>query len=346
MASDSQADVAANVRLQRDACAMLGSALYAGLLDRMAADVEDGGPCWRILEPFAGWSFGSVYALRLMGAVNRLVLTGSAPALARHFAPGGDPAGAWPPFAELLESRGDELQQLALTHGVQTNEVGRCAALAPAFLWLSGGRPLRLLEIGASGGLNLRWDSYRYEDHWGDPASPVRLDERYEGAAPTPFAEVPRVEVVERRGCDRSPVDAGSQEGALTLLSYVWPDQGERVALLRGALEVARRIPVRIDEAGAGDWLEDVLAGPLPEGVVTVVFHSIVWQYVGADEQERIRETLSAAGEGADSRAPLAWLRMEADGPDTRLDVTTWPSGASRLLGRAGYHGRPVRWLG
>src|SRR5215217_622111 len=199
MGADPRADIAANVRLQRDGCAMLGSALYAGLLDRAADDVEAGGPVWRILAPFAGWDFWSAYVLRMMGAVNRLVLTGSAPSLEEHFAPGGDPEAAWEPFLELLREREDEVRALAVELPVQTNEVGRCAALAPALLWLSDGRPLRLLELGTSAGLNLRWDAYRYDDAWGDPESPVRIAGAYE-EAPPPFADVPRVDVVERRG--------------------------------------------------------------------------------------------------------------------------------------------------
>jgi len=345
MTAGARAEIAAHARLQSEGCAMLGSALYAGLLDRVAADVEAGGPCLDVLSPFAGWAFGSAYALRMMGAVNRLVLTGSAPSLEPHFAPGGDAAAAWEPFLSLLADRGDEVQAVAVERGVQTNEVGRCAALAPALLWLADGRPLRLLEIGASAGLNLRWDRYRYESLWGDPASPVRLVDRYDGEVP-PFAARSSVEVVERRGCDRSPVDAATGDGALTLLSYVWPDQEERVALLRGAIEVAREVPARVDEAGAGDWLEDALAEPLPGDTVTVVFHSIFWQYVAEEERSRIRAALAGAGERASDGARLAWLRMEADGADARLDVTTWPGGDERLVGRAGYHGRPVRWLG
>jgi hypothetical protein len=171
----------------------------------------------------------------------------------------------------------------------------------------------------------------------------VRLVDRYDGAPP-PF-EPATVEIVERRGCDRAPVDSASDEGALTLLSYVWPDQAERVALLRGALEVARRLPVDVQRADAADWLEEALGGPPPDGVVTVVFHSIVWQYVDEAERGRIRDALLAAGSRATERSRLAWLRMESDGADTRLDVTTWPGGAESLLGRAGYHGRPLRWL-
>src|SRR4051812_3970241 len=184
--SEKRSAVATNLRIQRDACAHLGSTLYAELLDRMASDVEGQGPSWRVLEPFASWDRDTAYVLRLMGAVHRLVLTGEAPALAPHFGPGADPKAAWAALTDLLTERGHEIQARALEHSVQTNEVGRAAALAPAMLWLSPGRPLRLLELGASAGLNLRWDRYRYEDLWGDPHSPVQIKDRYEGTPP-PF---------------------------------------------------------------------------------------------------------------------------------------------------------------
>jgi hypothetical protein len=332
------------LRIQQEGCAQLGSPLYAGLLERLRANVESGGVGARVLEPFADWPGDSAYVLRLMGAVNRLVLTGEAPDLAPHFAPGGDPEAAWPAFQALLADQGDEIQSLALARPVQTNEVGRSAALAPAILWLSGGMPVRLLELGASAGLNLRWDAFRYEESWGDRDSPVRLTDRYDGAPP-PF-EPPSIDVVERRGCDARPVDPGTEEGRLTLLSYVWPDQSERLSLLRGALDIARTIPAQVDAVPAGEWLADVLGSqPSPPGTLTVIYHSVFWQYLGADERERLGDVLAEAGARATPDRPLAWLRMEPGGRLTRLDATLWPGGGSHLIARAGYHGRPVRWL-
>src|SRR4051794_38066207 len=123
------AAITEQLRTQRDACAFLGSRLYAGLLDRTAADVEARCPAFHVLEPFATWPGDSAYPLRVMGAVNRMVLDGEAPELAPHFTPGGTAAGAWPAFQALLADRGDEIQARALEHAVQTNEVGRCAAL-------------------------------------------------------------------------------------------------------------------------------------------------------------------------------------------------------------------------
>src|SRR5205085_6713281 len=118
----------------------------------------------------------------------------------------------------------------------------------------------------------------------------VKLERRYEGARP-PF-EPSSVDVAERSGCDANPVDPTSDEGRLTLLSFVWPDQEERISLLRAALDTAPPIEAPVEKASAGDWLERSLAGPLPSGVATVVFHSIFWQYIDGDEQERVRPTL------------------------------------------------------
>ena len=114
--------------------------------------------------------------------------------------------------------------------------------------------------------------------------------------------------------------------------------------LLRGALDVAREVPVTVEEAGAGDWLAERLAEPA-DGVATVVFHSIVWQYIPHEERDRIRAALAESGERATERAPLAWLRMEPGGEQTELRLTTWPGGEERLLASAGFHGSPLNWL-
>jgi hypothetical protein len=36
---------------------------------------------------------------------------------------------------------------------------------------------------------------------------------------------------------------------------------------------------------------------------------------------------------------------MEPDGAETLLQATVWPPGRRHRLARAGFHGRPVRWL-
>jgi hypothetical protein len=335
------------LRLQAAWCARLGSPLYAALCAAAADDVAAGGPLAAVLAGHEDDPPATVLALRLLGAAHRLVLEGEAPALARHYPSAGgdgDPEGAWAALRALATERGAELRAL-LGRPVQTNEVGRAAALLGGFLTVAREtrRPLRLLELGASAGLNLRWDYFRYEGPggaWGDPGSPVVLRGAWEDTPPPLDGAAT---VVERAGCDPSPVAPATEEGRLTLLSYLWPDQPARVDLLRGALAVARRVPTSVERADAAAWLRSRLAAPMP-GVATVVFHSIVIQYLDATSREGVLATIAAAGARATPQAPLAWLRMEPGGDETEVRLTLWPGG-ERLLATAGFHGRPVRWL-
>jgi hypothetical protein len=279
----------------------------------------------------------SVLALRLMGAVHRLVLRGDAPRLAAHYpSAGGEPRDPWPAFLDTLRDNADELREL-VERPVQTNEPGRCAALLPGFLEIAErtGLPLRLLEVGASAGLNLRFDRYRYElgdRRWGPPDSPVGIRARLEGRPPLAAS----LSVASRAGCDPSPLDPRRDEDRLTLASYVWPDQLDRHRRLRAALALAAEVPVPVERAGAADWIEARLAEPAP-GAATVVFHSIVMQYLSADERGRFEGALGRA------TGPLAWLRMEPAGDLAEVRLTL--DGEERLLARAGYHGDPVEWL-
>src|SRR5207344_2150235 len=225
---------------------MIGSPLYAGLMERAAEDVRGGGPTWEILRGHEDDPRFSVVGLRLLGAVNRLALTGQESALAEAYAEGRVPE-AWERLLDVLRRNSAELRD-SLEQPVQTNEVGRCAALLFGFLTVAEetGLPLRLLEIGASAGLNLRWDRYRYEAggfSWGPSDSPLTLRFDLEGTPPDLPASV---EVAERRGCDANPVDVSTAEGRLTLRSFVWPDQPERIARMEAALEVAGEEPVEL----------------------------------------------------------------------------------------------------
>ncbi|HUB98947.1 MAG TPA: DUF2332 family protein [Solirubrobacterales bacterium] len=330
------------LRFQANACGYLGSPLYRDLLERAADGIGEGGPVWEVLRGHENDPDGWALILRMMGAVHRLVLAGEAPELAALYAdPDRDPDPTWRAFTATLDANGEELKRL-IELPVQTNEVGRCAALLPGFLTVAEetGMPLRLLEIGSSAGLNLIWDRYRYEAEgfsWGPADSPLTIEFESLGALPSSTPAT----VAERRGCDPAPVDPTSEEGRQTLLAYVWPDQRRRVERVLSAIEVARRGPAPVDRAAAVNWLGERLAESHP-GLATVVFHSIVVQYLSEDERGALAALLSVAGERADARSPLAWLRMEPAGERADLRLTTWPGGEECRLGTAGYHGDPV----
>lgn len=334
-------------RGQAEACTTLGSPLYGRLLEQAAADIEAAGPIWEAVAPVAGLAGGALMPLRFMGATHYLALTGAAPALADHYPScggDGDADAAWP---ALRDAAGDPGVAPRLALGVQTNEVGRSGALLGGFLTVAreSGLPLRVLEIGASAGLNLRFDHFRYAG-WGDQQSPVDQDDPWIGPR-RPELTPHSLAVADRRGCDPSPVDPSSPEGRLTLLSYVWPDMARRFALLDAACLVAADVPVEVDRASGDEWLAQHLANPT-DGVATVVFHSVVLQYMPPETRDRLRDTLTLAGGWATAGAPLAWLRLEPPGalgpPDFEVRLTTWPGGVERRLATCHPHGTWVRW--
>lgn len=330
----------------------MGSPFYAVLERLLADDIDAGGPTWDLLEPHAAAPLDDAYSLRLLGGIHRMVLAGEAPSLERHYPStggDGDAEAAWPAVRSLLARRPRPVLA-ALAKPPQTNEVGRSVALVGAFLVVSAetGVPLRLLEIGASAGLNLRADRYRYEQDgqaWGDPASPVRFAEPWVGGRPP--LEAGAV-VACRRGCDREPADATTADGRLSVLSYLWPGQEERFAITRAALDVAGTMPVRIDREDAVTWLPARLAKPA-EGQATVVFHSVVWQYLSGPTRRAVVGALEEAGARASAHAPLAWARLEPNAQHyfpAELRLTMWPGGRERLLATAGFHLGSVTWTG
>lgn len=341
MTDPAEQKIAARLQWQADACRMIGSPLYADLLERAKEDVLALGPTWEVLRGHENDPQYSVLGLRLLGEVNKLVLTGHERALGNAYA-NRDPNQAWAELRDVL-GRNTEALRGSIDRPVQTNEVGRSAPLLFGFLAVAAETemPLRLLEVGASAGLNLRWDRFGYSADgfaWGPADSALQLQFELEGELPSPPQTV---EIAERRGCDATPIDASTPEGRLALLSYIWPDQPERIARMEAALEVAAEVPVSLERATAAAWAEQVLAEQVPDQA-TVIYHSIISQYLSEEERAAFYGHIEAAGERANTSAPLAWLRMEPRDDRADVHLTTWPGGEERLLARVGYHGSPV----
>ena len=161
---DSREGLAEFLELESVGCEVLGSLFYRDLERRMADDVRAGGVVWDVLGPHAHEHPRAAYTLRLLGGVHRMVLSGEAPDLAKHYPStggDGDVDAVWPAYAALLATRPPAVVD-ALRRPPQTNEVGRTGALVPGMLVVATetGLPLRLREIGSSAGLNLRVDRY------------------------------------------------------------------------------------------------------------------------------------------------------------------------------------------
>ena len=117
---------------------------------------------------------------------------------------------------------------------------------------MADGRPLALIEIGASAGEAL-WDRYAYD--YGDrtagvASSPLTIACELVGPHVPPLDPPP---VMWRAGVDLAPVDASDPADARWLRACLWPDQPARQARLAAALEVAREHPVDLRR---GDLLD------------------------------------------------------------------------------------------
>jgi hypothetical protein len=343
---------ARRLRRQAVACRHLGSPLYAGLLDHAADDVLAGGPVAEVLDGHLADPWRSALALRMLGGVHALVLSGQAPELAAFYPSAGGtadpgPAGAraWPALRRLLADQGEAVRGW-LERPPQTNEVGRSAALLGGLRHLAAQArlPFRLVEIGASAGLNLRADRFHIPGEagrYGNPSSPVVLAGAWRGQPPP----ISPVEVIGRTGGDRAPIDPATGPGRLALMSYVWPDQPDRITRLRGALAIAVQVPADLRQESASDTLARVR---LADGSWTVLWHSIVRQYLDDEQRAAVAEGIAALGAAATPSARFAHVALEPHRPTANgeclVTLATWPGGEQRTLGSAPPHGLPVTW--
>ena len=256
------------------------STLYEQLAEAVAGDPE-------ILRLLAALPAAKRQPNLLLGAVQ--FLYGTAPDYAS--------------FRRLVAQRWPDVRATMLARRTQTNEVGRCALLLP--LMTAVPQPLALLEVGASAGLCLLVDAYRYDygrEIIGPSTSPVLLRCELRGSgAPMPDGAP---EVVWRAGIDLDPVDLRDDSAVRWLEALVWPGEGDRLCRLRAAIEVARQHPLRIVRRDLRTGIDDIVAGA-PSGATLVVFHSAVLAYVAAPDRDAFAASVARlgavwiAGEGA-----------------------------------------------
>ncbi|GAA2525450.1 DUF2332 domain-containing protein [Pilimelia columellifera] len=257
----------------------------------------------------------------------------------------GAPLDDGPQFLAWVAARWTSARAVMAERATQTNEPGRCATLLPVLTSLP--QPLALIEVGASAGLCLYPDRYRYrydDIHVVGPAdSPVELACATNRAAPPPTT-VPTV--VWRAGLDLNPLDVASDDHLRWLDALIWPEHEHRRERLRAAAAIARREPPHLVR---GDLLTDLaaLADLAPADATLVVFHSAVLSYVADDQRAAFVDTVRAL--------PGHWLSQEAPNvlPEVSaaagVDDPLWRQMLLALdgapLALVGGHGQRLDWL-
>lgn len=273
----------------------------------------------------------------LQDRVLALAEAGERPALADYYASAG-PARA-PDAAleshlgEFIERHRDALAHTMATRTTQTNEIGRCAVLWPILQGLvesTGGRPIALLDVGCSAGLNLGVDHWRYryvDDATGatiattPPSRDARAPEiacRLLAGTREDFVRRPASpQIVGRLGIDLAPIFVRDDAEVRWLRACLWPHDAERRQRFDDAVAIARTqhwsLGTTSDAAASVEaWLRDV-----PDDVTPVIFNSWVLYYF--DEPSLRRYVDSVSGQVA--RHGAVWISAE----DPKRSRTWWP---------------------
>ncbi|WP_043441802.1 DUF2332 domain-containing protein [Arthrobacter sp. L77] len=270
----------------------------------------------------------------------------------------GVPLGGYSAFRSFVLAEWASIRAVMESRTTQTNEAGRCAVLLPLLAAISAeeGRPLALIEVGASAGACLYPDRYAYSytpgpvlaPNTGSPVPPLEC--AVSGDVPLP-ARLP--EVVWRAGIDLNPLDARNEDDVRWLEALVWPEHGFRAERLRAALGVVRADPPLLVR---GDLNEHI--GPLveraPRDAVVVVFHSAVLAYLDQAGRDRFAGTM--LGLAADRTRPVHWLSHEGHRTLTGVPGAMQPAPGEqdglfvlqhngRSVARTGPHGQSIAWL-
>ncbi|PKP88467.1 MAG: DUF2332 domain-containing protein [Alphaproteobacteria bacterium HGW-Alphaproteobacteria-17] len=318
-------------------------AALATLLDKPASDFA------RRMAMWEGAPLADALPLRAAGGLHALHLAGTAHELAPIYADAEDINDA--AIVAGVIARHETALLPWLDGPPQTNEAGRSSNFIAAMLWLADhGLPPRFdcLEIGSSAGINLMIDRYHYDlggVHVGPQPGAMAFTPDWRGNHPPQHA----IDFAGLKGCDVAPVDLTDPAQALRLKAYIWPEHHVRFQRMAAAIAAATAAPPDLIRANAADFVETELARPQAEGTTRVLMHSIVWQYVPADQQARVTAAIEAAGARATAERPLAWIALEANRTvhHHELVVRHWPGGGAPVkLAHAHAHGAWIEWLG
>ncbi|ADH67395.1 DUF2332 domain-containing protein [Nocardiopsis dassonvillei] len=257
----------------------------------------------------------------------------------------GGPVGEWADFRAWLLEHWEQVRAVVLERYTQTNEVRRCATLLPVLAGLEG--PLALVEVGASAGLCLYPDRYRYSFDGGAPIgparSPVLLECATSGPVPVP-GRVPRV--VWRAGIDLNPLDVRREEDVRWLEALVWPGpyEAERRERLRAAARVVAAEPPLLV---AGDLVRELeaVAARVPAGARLVVMHSAVLAYLDEASRDAFVEAVRGLeGHWVSNEGASVLPALEGPRPPVGTDFALALDG--RVVAFAGEHGQRLTWAG
>jgi len=273
-------------------------------------------------------------------------------------------------LATTLRTEATAITTTMRTRSVQTNEVGRSAAIAAGLAAIdTGGREIALVELGPSAGLNLfvdRWHIDHVRDgevtsSSGPSDSTVSMRCELVGPLTPPHRPLPTIAL--RTGVDPNPIDASDPDESRWLRACVWPDVPDRPQRLAAAIDLVAQDPPELVRGDAVTDLAPLVAG-IDAALLPVVVSTWAMAYVSADGRAAIGAALDAIG----ARRDLDLLTLEeprftpgiddpaiyvdmyrgaGDGTPTLLAHHEWRDGEriTTVLALCHPHVRWMRWL-
>jgi len=268
---------------------------------------------------------GQRLAVLLLAALHYLLLTTPEhelsawyPSVSGHAAAELNPA---PALRDLIERNRPELLHLLRSRQVQTNEVNRCCAwwLGLGSITAGDARPIVLIELGASAGLNLQLDRYGYQFSYhgsqevvmaGVPTALVQLGTEFRIESEGGFALEPAIElyseycrgatkilpeIVWRAGLDVRPIKLSNPDDCLWLKACVWSEQLLRFQRLTAAVDTASEHPLEVVAGDLRSTLGQLLRDTAP-GCHVVLLCSWVLAYLPRSDRVALHRSLEQAG--------------------------------------------------
>lgn len=308
----------------------------------------------RLGQPPANMLFAAVHFVLLGGVDHRLRLYYSHLLKPGETVPELGPE-IYPLFKDFVARYRDETALLIATRVTNTNEVRRCAYLRAGYAEIAArtGRPIHIVELGPSAGLNLNWDryAYRYENAGGERlegggASSLTIDCEWRGAKPPPVPAQNPV-VAARLGLELNPVDLESAADRRWLVALLWPGLTHRIERMKKALAIAAEHIPPIRQGDALEALPDVVTGIDAASAVVVAHSMVTYQW-----NEPMWERLDAILRAASADRPIYRLfsdRVFRDDPTETYPLRLWTyrgdAREQQVVAHVHHHGAWIEWL-
>lgn len=285
------------------------------------------------------------------GAVHYLLLTKAAHELNQYYPSIVEKPKAfkdsYPYFKDFCSLYREQIILILSEKIVQTNEVRRCGYLYPIFTYIYDRvkKPLSLIEIGTSAGLQLIWDKYAYsynsDEVYGRNDSNVHIQAEIKGKN-TPLLSKVIPPVSKRFGLDLHINDLSNPEDSVWLNALIWPEHTERRVLFEQALICLMNYKNDINLIeGDGIELFQSLSEQIPNDSLICIFHTHVANQMTTSMKNRLLDNVKKIAEQRDV------FHIYNNIWDGNLHLDSFINGieSNEIVAKTDGHGRWFEWL-